>query len=118
MLKITWLEELASESNTIQAQEDIMSVRVMASNIYKFEMLFDHISGLISSFGFSSFVNLDMVSLLPWIAAGSSRKSMRKIEMHQGFVSIMKYDSFHDQRPLDKVELMFQRPGVCADAQC
>ena len=25
---------------------------------------------------------------------------------------------FHDQRPLDKVELMFQRPGVCADAQC
>ena len=31
--KITWLEELASESNTIQAQEDIMSARVMASNI-------------------------------------------------------------------------------------
>ena len=27
-------------------------------------------------------------------------------------------DRFHDQRPLDKVELMFQRPGVCADAQC
>ena len=31
--KITWLEELASESNTIQAQEDIMSARLMASNI-------------------------------------------------------------------------------------
>ena len=40
--------------------------------------LFDDISGLTSSFGLSSFVNLDMVSLLPWIAAGSSRKSIWK----------------------------------------
>ena len=42
----------------------------------RFGWLFDHISGLTSSFGLSSFVNLDMVSLLPWIAAGSSRKSI------------------------------------------
>ena len=38
--------------------------------------LFDDISGSMYSFGLSSFVNLDMVSLLPWIAAGSSRKSI------------------------------------------
>ena len=38
--------------------------------------LFDDISGLTNSFGLSSFVNLDMVSLLPWIAAGSFRKSI------------------------------------------
>ena len=79
--KITWLEELASESNTIQAQEDIMSARVMASNIraklyVNLRWLFDHISELTNSFGVSSFVNLDMVSLLPWVAAGSSRKSI------------------------------------------
>ena len=55
-----WLEELASESNTIQAQADIMSGRVMASNIkaklyVNLRWLFDHISGLTNSFGFSSF---------------------------------------------------------------
>ena len=76
-----WLEELASESNTIQAQEDIMSARVMANNIrpklyINLRWLFDDISGLLCSFELSSFVNLDMVSLLPWIAAGSSRKSI------------------------------------------
>ena len=38
--------------------------------------LFDHISGLTNSFGLSSFMNLDMVSLLPWIAAGASRESI------------------------------------------
>ena len=38
--------------------------------------LFDHISGLLCSFDLSSFVALDMVSLLPLIAAGSSRKSI------------------------------------------
>ena len=79
--KITWLEELASESNTIQAQEDIMSARVMASNIrpklyINLRWLFDHISGLINSFELSSFLVLDIISLLPWIAAGSSRKSI------------------------------------------
>ena len=81
MLNSTWLEELASESNTIQAQEDIMSARVMASNIGQklyilLGWLFDHISGLMCSFELSSFVDLDMISLLPWIAAGSSRKSI------------------------------------------
>ena len=44
--------------------------------ICSFGWLFDDISGLTNSFGLSSFVNLDMVSLLPWIAAGSSRKSI------------------------------------------
>ena len=70
MLNSTWLEELASESNTIQAQDDIMQARVMASNIrpklyINLKWLFDHISGLTNSFELSSFVNLDMVSLLP-----------------------------------------------------
>ena len=41
--------------------------------------LFDDISGSMYSFGLSSFVNLDMVSLLPWIAAGSSRESICRI---------------------------------------
>ena len=41
-----------------------------------FGSLFDDISGLMYSFGLSSFVNLDMGSLLPWIAAGTSRKSI------------------------------------------
>ena len=67
---LMWLEELASESNIIQAQEDIMSARVMASHIRAklnvlLGCLFSNISGLISSLGFSSFVNLDMISLLP-----------------------------------------------------
>ena len=79
--KKIWLEELASESNTIQAQEDIMSARVMVSNIRQklyvnLRWLFDDISGYLYSFELSSFVNLDMVSLLPWIAAGSSGKSI------------------------------------------
>ena len=81
MLNSTWLEELASESDIIQRQEDIMSARVMASNIraklyVNLRWLFDHISGLLCSFEMRYFVDLDMVSLLPWIAAGSSRKSI------------------------------------------
>ena len=77
----TWLEELASESNTIQAQEDISVSGKIAGNIkvklyVRLGWLFDDISGLLYSFGLSSFVNLDMVNLLPWIAAGSSRKSI------------------------------------------
>ena len=81
MLKITWLEELASESNTIQAQEDISPPGVMASNIRQklymnLRWLFVHISGLMYSFDVSSFVVSDIVSLLAWIAAGSSRKSI------------------------------------------
>ena len=68
--KFTWLEELAAESNTIQAKEDIMQARVMASNIRQklyinLRWLFDHISGLMCSFGFSSFQGSDFINLLP-----------------------------------------------------
>ena len=38
--------------------------------------LFMNISGLINSFELSSFVVSDIISLLPWIAAGTSRKSI------------------------------------------
>ena len=38
--------------------------------------LFAHISGSMYSFELSSFVVLDIISLLHWIAAGSSRKSI------------------------------------------
>ena len=81
MLNSTWLEELASESNTIQAQEDIMSARVMASNIrVKLYMgkwsLIMNISGLMCSFELASCVAQDIIIVHPWIAAGSSRKSI------------------------------------------
>ena len=81
MLNSIWFEELASESNTIQAQEDIMSARVMVSNtspkLYiRSGWLFDHISGLISSFEMGSCMASDIISVLPWNAAGSSRKSI------------------------------------------
>ena len=51
MLNSTWLEELASESNTIQTQEDIMSATVLGEQyqgetIYTLLIwLFDDISG-------------------------------------------------------------------------
>ena len=58
----------------MSAREDCRQIHV---KLYVgFGWLFDDISGLTSSFGLSSFVNLDMVSLLPWIAAGSSRESI------------------------------------------
>ena len=38
--------------------------------------LFDHISGSMYSFGLASCVDLEFISLLQWIAAGSSGKSM------------------------------------------
>ena len=38
--------------------------------------LFDDISGLLCSVEIGSFVDLDIISLLPWIAAGPSRKSI------------------------------------------
>ena len=76
-----WIEELDSESNTIQAQEDIVLARVMAGNIQLklcvgLGWLFDHISGSMYSFELASFVAQDIISLLPWNAAGSSRKSI------------------------------------------
>ena len=79
--KITWLEELASESNTIQAQEDISVSGKIAGNmrpkLYVFLWwFFFNISGLVNSFGLSSCVVQENISLLHWIAAGSSRKSI------------------------------------------
>ena len=78
---LKWLEELVSQSNTIQAQEDIMSARVMASNMKQnlyvnLRWLFDHISGLMCSFELASCVAQDIISMLPWNAAGSFRKSI------------------------------------------
>ena len=75
----TWLEELASESNTIQAQEDNMLARVMASNLREklysnLIWLFDHISRLLCSFELASFVVQDIIIVHPWIAAESSTK--------------------------------------------
>ena len=42
---------------------------------------------------------------------------MRKFTVHQGLVSIMGNDRFHDQRPLDKLRWKCQGPGVRADTQ-
>ena len=38
--------------------------------------LFDDISGSMYSFGLASFVDLENIILLQWVAAGSSRKSI------------------------------------------
>ena len=76
-----WLEELASESNTIQAQEDITQPGKIAGQypvkLYMFLWWFSiNISGSVSSFGLSSCVARDIISLHQWIAAGPSRKSI------------------------------------------
>ena len=76
MLNSTWLEELASESNTIQAQEDITSPgKTAGTDPRKLYMTFDRffidISGSMYSFGLASCVDLEFISLLQWIAAGS-----------------------------------------------
>ena len=77
----TWLEELVSKSNTIQTQEDISVSGKIAGNI-KAKLciylwwFFINISGLVNSFGPTSCVAQDIISLLQWIAAGSSRKSI------------------------------------------
>ena len=81
MLKITWLEELASESNIIQSQEDISQPgKTAGPDPRKLYILFGrfivHISGLINSFGLVAFVVQEYVVLLQWIAAGPSRKSI------------------------------------------
>ena len=81
MRNSTWLEELASESNTIQAQEDITVSGKIAGNIrpklcINFGRFFIDISGSVSSFGLASFVVQDIISLLHWIAAGSPGKSI------------------------------------------
>ena len=82
--KITWLEELASESNIIQAQEDITVSGKIAGNIRPklyviFGWFFINISGSVNSFGLVPFVVQYMISLLHWVAAASPRKSICKI---------------------------------------
>ena len=62
--KITWLEELASEKNTIQAREDITEPgKIAGPDLRKlcvgFGWFMVHISGLISSFGLALFVVLE-----------------------------------------------------------
>ena len=75
--KITWLEELASESNIIQACEDITQPgKTAGQDSRKLNVvlgwLIVHIYGSTSSFGLASFVVQENISLLPWIAAGPS----------------------------------------------
>ena len=94
MLKITWLEELASESNTIQAQEDITSpgktARPDPRELYVgFGRFFIDISGSMYSFVFASCVDLEFISLLQWIAAGSSGKSMGE---RLGYFKVREHD--------------------------
>ena len=65
----TWLDELVSESNTIQAQEDITQQGVIAgTDPVKLNVvlgwLLVHISGLLNSFGLASFVCTQNISLL------------------------------------------------------
>ena len=95
MLTITWLEELASESNILQAQEDITQPRKTAGpdqrKLYmRIRRFFIDISGSMYSFGLASFLDLEFINLLQWIAAGSSGKSMGerlgelKVREHDG----------------------------------
>ena len=94
-----WLEELALESNIIQAQEDIAQPGKTAGpylrKIYmRIGRFFIDISGSMWSFRLSSCVDLEFISLLQWIAAGSSGKSMgerlgeSKVRMHDGKLQI------------------------------
>ena len=79
----TWLEELVSESNTIQAQEGITQAGLSAGNngvkLYgRFGRFFVRISGLISSFGLALFVVGDMGMVLRLVATGCPGKSIRE----------------------------------------
>ena len=79
--KITWLEELASESNTIQAQEDITQPGKTAGQYPRklymgFGLFIVHSSGLMCSFGLASFVVQEQCSLHVTVSAGQSRKSI------------------------------------------
>ena len=81
MLNSTWLEELASESNTIQAQEDITQPGKTAGPdprklCVRFGRFFIDISGCLYSCGLALFVVLELNVLLQPDAAGSPRKSM------------------------------------------
>ena len=77
----TWLEELASESNTIQAQEDITQAGKIAgktrAKLYVILRRFIiNISGLVNLFGLALGVAQGIISLLHWIATGPSGKSI------------------------------------------
>ena len=76
-----WLEELASESNTIQAQGKYYSAGMIgASNQMKvyvrFGWFFTDNFGLTNSFGLRSFVQRDMVRLHEWDLVRCPGKSM------------------------------------------
>ena len=124
MLKITWLEELVSESNTIQAQEDITSPGKTAGSdprklCVRIRRFFIDISGWTSSFGLALFVVLDNVVLLQPVATESSGKSMgerlggSKVREH-----MMKKCRTCNLGTVGKPKWMYPGPGVRADAQC
>ena len=77
----TWLEELVSESNTIQAQEGITQPELNAGNIGvklygRLGRFFVRIFGLINSFGLALCVDQDMGMMLRLDATGSPGKSI------------------------------------------
>ena len=120
----TWLEELASESNTIQAWEDISVSGEIAGpdprKLYvKMWWFFIDISGLLYSFGPASFVVLEYVVLLHWIAAGPSRESIweRLGEIKVSRVHA-KVTDFIIWGRLTRPQGHLTAPGVRADAQC
>ena len=81
MLKITWLEELASESNTIQAQDDITQPGKTAGQypvkLYMgFGRFIVHSFGSMYSFGLALCVVQEYGSLHGPVTAGQSRKSI------------------------------------------
>ena len=83
MLKITWLEELASESNTIQAQEVITQQgKIAGQDTRKLYVLlgrfFINISGSLCSFGLAFCVVRDIILVHVSVAARCSRKSVRE----------------------------------------
>ena len=91
-----WLEELASESNTIQAQEDITQPGKTAGpdarKLYiTFGRFFIDISGLINSFGLALCVALEYDVLLQPEAAGSSRSPWEKDSGIQGVANMMDF---------------------------
>ena len=80
----TWLEELASESNTIQAQGQYYSAgQIGASDPVKLYVnlrwFFIDNFGFISSFGLALFVERDMVSLHEWELVRCPGKSICEI---------------------------------------
>ena len=69
------------KSNTIQAQEDISLAGLKADDIktklcVKLGRFFNDFSGLVNSFGLSSFVEQGIVMGHQWIPVGGSRKSI------------------------------------------